>query len=176
MKLNTRKLFIIFIFLSFISLSLCAKDDLLGDSCSTNVDCDPPYIVCRGGECKHKTVFPMELLEFFGVVVIFIVSMFAVASGIGGGGLFVPILILLFTMSPKEAIALSNGLIFFNSLTKYLLSIKEKDPLNPHKPQIDYNIAIVFNPMILFGAYLGVIINSMLPDLVILVVLILTII
>jgi len=37
------------------------------------------------------------------------VAMFAVASGIGGGALLVPILILLFELGPKEAIALSNG-------------------------------------------------------------------
>lgn len=78
-------------------------------------------------------------------------------------------------MTPKEAVALSNGMIFFTSATKYFLSIKEKHPSAPHKPQIDYNIALIFNPMILFGAYLGVIINTILPDLVILALVVVTI-
>lgn len=157
---------------------MAADDDLLDKDCAnTKLGlCDPPYIVCNGTKCKHKEVFPMELKEFFGVVVVFLVACLAVASGIGGGGLFVPILILLFDMSPKEAIALSNGMIFFNSATKWLLTIKEKHPRFPHRPQIDYNIAIIFNPMILFGAYIGVIINTMLPDLIILITLVITII
>lgn len=78
-------------------------------------------------------------------------------------------------MTPKEAVALSNGMIFFTSATKYFLSIKEKHPSATHKPQIDYNIALIFNPMILFGAYLGVIINTILPDLVILALVVVTI-
>jgi hypothetical protein len=158
--------------------AMAADDDLLDEKCITTKKglCDPPYIICNGDTCSHKKVFPMELKEFFGVVVVFFVACLAVASGIGGGGLFVPILILLFDMSPKEAIALSNGMIFFNSATKWLLTIHEKHPRFPHRPQIDYNIAIIFNPMILFGAYIGVIINTILPDLIILITLVITII
>lgn len=79
-------------------------------------------------------------------------------------------------MSPKEAIALSNGMIFFNSATKYVLSINEKHTKFPWRTQIDYNIAIIFNPMMLLGAYLGVIVNGILPDMIILIALFISII
>jgi len=37
--------------------------DLIGESCGTADPlqlCDPPFIVCSGNKCKHKTVFAME--------------------------------------------------------------------------------------------------------------------
>ena len=67
---------------------------------------------------------------------------------IGGGALFVPILMIFFQVTTKQAIALSNALIFFNSSTKYFATLYDKDPLNPWRPQVDYNIALIFNPMI----------------------------
>lgn len=156
---------------------LCAQDDILDEVCSAtpNSLCDPPYIICKSGTCQHKDVFSMEIKEFFGYLVVFGIAMLAVASGIGGGNLFVPILIIFFDLSTKEAVALSNGMIFFNSLTKFLMTWKEKHSLYKWKPQIDYNIAIVFNPMMLFGAYIGVIVNTVLPDLIILITLVMTI-
>lgn len=116
------------------------------------------------------------MLEFFGEIIIFMTAMLAAASGIGGGGLFVPLFILFFNFSAKQAIALSNGSIFFNSATKYVMSYSAKNPLYPWQPQIDYNIAIIFNPMMLFGAFIGVFLNTIFPNIIILGLLCLTII
>jgi uncharacterized membrane protein YfcA len=59
-------------------------------------------------KCEHKDVFPLEIIEFFGSIVLAIMLAISNAAGIGGGGIIVPIAIIFFQFSTKEAVALSN--------------------------------------------------------------------
>lgn len=145
----------------------------IGHHCMSHADCDPPYIVCQddyalGGNptCQHKPLFPLTKMEVIGTIIIVTMGMAATAGGLGGGSLFCPLIMIFFFMDAHRAIPLSNSLTFFNSVVKYSMSLHEKHPFIPHKPIIDFNLAIMFNPMIMLGSFIGVIFSILLPGVV----------
>lgn len=147
----------------------------LDKNCKTIADCNYPFIVCENqatgydsnsgvqGTCRHKTLFPMTTRELIGLFVIVGVGMIAIAGGLGGGSLFVPLMMTFFEMNAHQAIPLSNALTFANSVVKYITSFNEKHPEIPHRPVVDFNVAIIFNPMMLLGSFVGVIAHIILP-------------
>jgi len=95
----------------------------------------------------------------------------AAGGGIGGGGLYVPLLIIVIGFSTKEAVAISQGCIVGAAIAHFILNVPKKHPLKDI-PVIDYAALLVLEPMLLTGSLLGVMLNSMLPSVVILLILI----
>jgi uncharacterized membrane protein YfcA len=61
-------------------------------------------------------------------------------------------------------------MIFVGSVTSFLLNLRLKHPARG-TVSIDYNIAIVLVPMMLFGTMVGVTLNQVIPALIILILL-----
>lgn len=89
-------------------------------------------------------------------------------GGIGGGGVVVPIAMLFFKFDAKNAIALSNFSIFLSSLIRFFANSNRPHPLKNGKGLlVDHNLAILMLPLIVSGSSIGVILNILLPNLVI---------
>ena len=157
------------VFISLISTVLSTSPD---DGCLVDAECDPPYEVCNveKGFCEHKSIFPVEALEFFGIIVLGVIMALCNAAGIGGGGIVIPICLILFRFDTTHSIALSNVNIFMASLTRFILNFRSKHPLKD-AVVVNYEIVLIMLPGTLLGALIGVQINSILPDIVILVLL-----
>ena len=122
-----------------------------------------PYLVCSEQHiCEHKGVFPVYEKEFAGIIVLTFLIALANVSGIGGGGLIIPISMALFTFTTKEAIAISGFTIFTGSVTRFFYSYNQRHP-EKDATLIDYGIVIVMMPLVLLGSYIGVLMNLMLP-------------
>lgn len=78
------------------------------------------------------------MLEIIGFILFFIFGSLAVASGIGGGEITVPLLLIFFKFNFKKAVAISNCIVLINTFLSYLLALRRKDPLKPEKTLIDY--------------------------------------
>jgi len=91
----------------------------------------------------------------------------AVMSGIGGGGIIVPLLMVFYKLSTKEAIAISGFTILTGSITRYAITTGDRHP-DPNKDAtcIEYGLANVMLPTVLVGSISGVIFNLLLPALV----------
>ncbi|KAG0589973.1 hypothetical protein KC19_1G060700 [Ceratodon purpureus] len=85
------------------------------------------------------------------------------AGGIGGGGLFIPIFNLLLQFDAKTSAALSNFVILGGSIANLIWNLPQRHPLLPHKPMINYDVALILQPNMLLGISLGVICNVMFP-------------
>lgn len=85
-------------------------------------------------------------------------------GGIGGGGLFVPILTLVLDFESRTAAALSAFMILGGSFANVLFCVPQKHPTIAHKPLIDYDFALLLQPNILLGVSLGVIFNVTFPE------------
>lgn len=85
-------------------------------------------------------------------------------GGIGGGGLFVPILTLVLDFESRTAAALSAFMILGGSFASVIFCIPQRHPTIDHKPLIDYDTALLLQPNILLGVSLGVIFNVMFPE------------
>jgi hypothetical protein len=57
---------------------------------------------------RHKDLFPLSRADIIGLVLAVVGLMLAAGGGIGGGGILVPLYVLIFRFSPKLAVPLSN--------------------------------------------------------------------
>lgn len=94
----------------------------------------------------------------------------AAGAGIGGGGLLVPTYAFVLGVGPKNAVPLSKSTIFGVALGNFLLIGQERHPdSRVMRPLIDYDLAMFMNASLLLGTVFGVLLNSLLPDIVIIV-------
>lgn len=70
----------------------------------------------------------MYLPEFLGLFALSALVGLASVSGIGGGGITVPLVALCWGFSTKEAIALSGATIWWGSIVRFVYSYKKTHP------------------------------------------------
>jgi len=97
-------------------------------------------------------------------VALFLAGVLCSAGGIGGGGVYVTVLMVAGQLSPHDAVPLSKAVVFCGSLSSLVLNLR-KSLLKPAdggqaKTLIDYNICRLVVPSALFGTLLGVLLNS----------------
>ena len=165
---SKRVLFVVLLALTITGCSTNAKN--YGDKCKVDADCGTETMVCglqnNKQICKQKGLFPMLGREIGGMVLMVVLSMFAVIAGAGGGPLYVPVLQLIFGMSSKETVALSNGLTVFSSCSSLIGNLGRKDPDIPRRSLINFDALLTINPTLLLGSALGAILNSFMADIV----------
>lgn len=127
-------------------------------SCVSDIDCSN-YEICKDLTCTHKDLFPDVLpIEIGAFFLIFIFSIITTVAGIGGGVIFLPILMIMFNFTPQEAAPISITMVFLILLLRNLLSLRQRHPIRD-KPIINYEIALVFSPSNIIGNIFGAIIN-----------------
>eukprot|EP00164_Ancoracysta_twista_P004429 GFYU01005978.1.p1 GENE.GFYU01005978.1~~GFYU01005978.1.p1 ORF type:complete len:507 (-),score=168.80 GFYU01005978.1:58-1578(-) len=119
--------------------------------------------------CLHKTLFPhVSLYDIMGTLAVFLGTLFAAAGGIGGGGLFLPLLLLIFNFIVDEAVPLSHSTVFGNSIAQFIVNCNKRN-MDSGELLIDYSVALLLLPSQLAGNNLGILIGQMLPgDIVVL--------
>mmetsp|Transcript_9654 Transcript_9654/g.24692 ORF Transcript_9654/g.24692 Transcript_9654/m.24692 type:complete len:408 (-) Transcript_9654:274-1497(-) len=87
----------------------------------------------------------------------------AASAGIGGGGLNVPVLMIIFNFTPKEATVLSNTAVFGNTMSQLIINLRRPQPHDPTKPLVDFVAVLMLTPAQLGGGNIGVILETILP-------------
>ena len=95
------------------------------EECSLDSDCLEDYEYCNAeldeALCYHKEPYPDILMsEWLGYAAIFILMIFANCGGLGGGGSVMPLSMIFFRFSAKEAIVLSNASIAVSAIVRYV--------------------------------------------------------
>jgi len=103
-----------------------------------------------------------------------IMSMLAVASGVGGGLFWVPLFTALLQFSVKSAAALSQSCVAGGCIGGTLYSIMQRHPHDRLRPVMDYNLSLVLMPALVQGISFGVMLNYILPSLVLSCLLVIT--
>ncbi|KAH9542647.1 hypothetical protein CY35_13G018300 [Sphagnum magellanicum] len=84
-------------------------------------------------------------------------------GGVGGGGFFIPILTLVIGFDTKTTTALSKSMIMGAALAAVIYNLKRSHPTR-NVPLIDYEMALLFQPMMILGISIGVTFNIIFPD------------
>ncbi|CAN6162245.1 unnamed protein product [Urochloa humidicola] len=84
-------------------------------------------------------------------------------GGVGGGGIFVPMLALIIGFDPKSSTAISKCMIMGGSISTVYYNLKLKHP-TLDMPLIDYDLALLMQPMLMLGVSIGVIFNVIFPN------------
>eukprot|EP00981_Chlorochromonas_danica_P007447 scaffold1754_cov180-Ochromonas_danica.AAC.3 len=89
--------------------------------------------------------------------------MIAASGGIGGGGILVPLFILVFGFQARYAIPLSNFCILGSSITNMILNLTKRHP-SADRPLVDWDLILVMEPLTMAGAIVGAFLSKVLPD------------
>jgi len=111
----------------------------------------------------HKDLFPLDGSDYAGILCAIFGLMIAAGGGIGGGGVLVPIYILVMGFHPRQAIPLANVTIFGGSIANSILNLPKRHP-KADRPLIDFDLVMVMEPLTIAGAVVGAIVNKLAPE------------
>ncbi|KAE8098440.1 hypothetical protein FH972_016505 [Carpinus fangiana] len=92
----------------------------------------------------------------------FLGSACGTVGGVGGGGIFVPMLTLIVGFDTKSAAALSKCMIMGASVSSVWYNIRVPHPTK-EVPILDYDLALLFQPMLMLGITIGVALSVVFP-------------
>ncbi|KAH9604961.1 hypothetical protein KSS87_001778 [Heliosperma pusillum] len=98
-----------------------------------------------------------------GSIIGFCGAAFGSVGGVGGGGIFVPMLSLIIGFDPKSATAISKCMIMGAAASTVYYNLKLRHP-TLDMPIIDYDLALLFQPMLMLGISIGVAFNVLFAD------------
>nr|XP_043612013.1 sulfite exporter TauE/SafE family protein 3-like [Erigeron canadensis] len=90
-------------------------------------------------------------------------AVFGSVGGVGGGGIFVPMLSLIMGFDPKSATATSKCLVMGVAVSTVYHNMKLRHP-TLDMPMIDYDLALLLQPMLMLGVSTGVTLNVMFAE------------
>ncbi|KAL4355013.1 hypothetical protein GQ457_06G009540 [Hibiscus cannabinus] len=92
----------------------------------------------------------------------FLGSACGTVGGVGGGGIFVPMLTLIVGFDTKSAAAISKCMIMGASTASVWYNVRVPHPTR-QVPIIDYDLALLFQPMLMLGITVGVALSVVFP-------------
>ncbi|CAJ1930098.1 unnamed protein product [Sphenostylis stenocarpa] len=118
------------------------------------------------GKSSYEPVWPnmkFGLRIVVGSIIGFSGAALGSVGGVGGGGIFVPMLALVIGFDPKSSTAISKCMIMGASISTVYYNLRLRHP-TLDMPLIDYDLALIFQPMLMLGISIGVICNVMFAD------------
>ncbi|EPS67474.1 hypothetical protein M569_07301, partial [Genlisea aurea] len=95
-------------------------------------------------------------------VIGFVGSACGTVGGVGGGGIFVPMLTLIVGFDSKSAAAISKCMIMGAAASSVWYNLRVPHPCR-EVPILDYDLALLFQPMLMLGITLGVALSVIFP-------------
>ena len=142
----------------------CAYDPVYSLDSSVNCTCPIVDGKARCMMCLHTKLKDFQGIDGLGTFVIFLGGVLAGMSGIGGGGLNVPLLMLIMNFEVwEEAVPLSHMIVFGNAIAQNIVNLQRKHPLMPNRPLVDFSAPLLLLPAQLGGNSLGVLIGPSFP-------------
>jgi len=141
--------------------------------CQVNRDCDEKFKCITSSMSVgkgRKMCIPRDLAaqwhwrEVICTILIVITAMLSAAAGMGGGGVYVPLLLLFLGFSTKEAVPLSQAMIVGGAVVNVVMFCGDRNPKYPNRPRIDYDVIMMMNPGLAAGVTLGVMCHLISPQ------------
>jgi hypothetical protein len=154
------------------------------EACASDADCSHIEVCMNGsihiqdsalngslidlGLCESASLFSSTSTPFdVGLAVVgFLACFIAAGTGLGGGGMLVPLFTLLVN-SPRIAVPLAKVTVLGSSIGNCILLFQRKHPFASGRPIIDYDSAALLEPAAMAGTMVGVLLNRILPTWVI---------
>jgi len=133
--------------------------------CSTTSQCQDIQLLCDTSthQCAHKPLTDFTWRDGLTFVLVFIIAGLSNAGGVGGGFLFVPVLVLATGYRARTAAAISQALVTGASGANTFYGLIRRHPKR-ERPRIDYGVVIHFIPSVLCGTSIGVLLNELFPN------------
>ncbi|KAK3024960.1 hypothetical protein RJ639_042767, partial [Escallonia herrerae] len=112
----------------------------------------------------QDTQLKFEATTVIAGVLCFLAATISSAGGIGGGGLFIPILTIVAGLDLKTASSFSAFMVTGGSVANVVYFMFITSPKDGGKALIDYDIALLSQPFMLLGVSIGVVCNIVFPE------------
>ncbi|KAK2990994.1 hypothetical protein RJ640_005476 [Escallonia rubra] len=112
----------------------------------------------------QDTQLKFEATTVIAGVLCFLAATISSAGGIGGGGLFIPILTIVAGLDLKTASSFSAFMVTGGSVANVVYFMFITSPKYGGKALIDYDIALLSQPFMLLGVSIGVVCNIVFPE------------
>lgn len=152
--------------------------------CVVSRDCGEKFYCQMGmideeGMVHNRCIFRVLIeqwtwAEVLCTVLIILTAMLSAAAGMGGGGVYVPLCLLLLGLSTQEAVPLSQTMIVGGAIVNVLMFCGDRNSKYPNRPRIDYDVVMMLNPGLAAGVTIGVMCNVVSPQWLIVITLIIT--
>ncbi|CAB4303140.1 unnamed protein product [Prunus armeniaca] len=181
-SLRRRVAMVVIGFLLAASVVASAQETLEQDAsgCSGTNKFQPDYFdrvlnfLWQPGRLGYEHVWPELKFDWkivVGTVIGFIGAAFGTVGGVGGGGIFVPMLTLIIGFDEKSSTAISKCMITGGAAASVFYNLRLRHP-TLDLPIIDYDLALLVQPMLMLGISIGVSFNVIFADWMITVLLI----
>ncbi|KAK8566273.1 hypothetical protein V6N12_059803 [Hibiscus sabdariffa] len=123
-------------------------------------------LLWQGGKSAYEPVWPEMVFGWkivVGTIVGFLGAALGSVGGVGGGGFFVPMLTLIIGFDPKSSTAISKCMIMGAAGSTVYYNLRLRHP-TLEMPLIDYDLALLFQPMLMLGISIGVTLNILFAD------------
>ncbi|XP_042037508.1 sulfite exporter TauE/SafE family protein 3-like [Salvia splendens] len=158
------------------ALFVSAERNLKQDTSSRNAAADSPRdldflsavanFLWQENQSGYQHVWPDLAFNWqivVGTVIGFLGAAFGSVGGVGGGGIFVPMLSLIIGFDAKSATAISKCMIMGAAGSTVYYNLKLRHP-TIDMPIIDYDLAVLIQPMLMLGISIGVAFNVVFAD------------
>jgi uncharacterized membrane protein YfcA len=106
--------------------------------------------------------------EIFGFLASAVGLILAAGGGIGGGGILMPIYILILRFPVKRAIPLVNVTVFGGAVANTMMNVPKRHPL-VDRPLIDWDLILAMEPLTMAGALIGALLAKLLPSIILII-------
>jgi uncharacterized membrane protein YfcA len=114
--------------------------------------------------CKHKPLFfPFTWQDFVLIWITFLTIALSAPTGTGGGGILVPMYMIIGDFSAHSAVPLSKATIVGGAIANNMINIQRRHPF-ANRPVIDFDALQLLVPNLLAGTIMGVFFNAISPD------------
>ena len=130
--------------------------------CPNNCN-DNLWTCSSSNQCIHKDLFPINYLDIILGISVIITTGLSSIGGIGGGGLLLPIYILLGSFGIDYSIPITIITVAGTTFMKFLLLFSKKHNLSFKRNMIDYLLVLIIVPFDSNFSFLGYILNVTSP-------------
>lgn len=124
------------------------------------------HFLWQTGKFSYRPVWPEIKFGWriiMGTTIGFLGAALGSVGGVGGGGIFVPMLTLIIGFDPKTSTAISKCMITGAAASTVYCNLRLRHP-TLDMPIIDYDLALLLQPMLMLGISFGVTFNVMFAD------------
>ncbi|GFS35409.1 sulfite exporter TauE/SafE family protein [Actinidia rufa] len=160
--------FLLALMIASAERSLKQQEANYSPSQASRSDYFAPFVnfLWQSGQSGYQHVWPEMQFGWrlvLGTIIGFFGAAFGSVGGVGGGGIFVPMLSLIIGFDAKSATAISKCMIMGGAGSTVYYNLKLRHP-TLDMPIIDYDLALLVQPMLMMGISIGVAFNVILAD------------
>jgi uncharacterized membrane protein YfcA len=124
------------------------------------------------GDPRPPRLVPLSTRTLVGYVIVSMALMIGASGGIGGGGIVVPVYLLVMGLSPRVAIPIGAVTVLGGAMASTMINWTRRHPL-ADRPIIDWDLVLVMEPLTLVGALIGTLFHRVLSEKILVVLLVL---